>query len=345
VPIDPPEERTAPQKFVEIPLHALRVDSVTEFSIYLMHGEDSAPVLYRDANLVFSEEHRGKLADGAVAGVYIAVDDRKPYLRYLENYLADIVGDNHVDAGEGATIVYACATNLVQDVLERPAQSEDIRRAQQLVAHTLDHLLADQARFPQLLERMAFDYHTYTHSVNVCVFGLALGQRLGMSREELHRLGTGLLLHDIGKSTIDDAILNKRGRLTDEEWQVMRRHPAEGARILESVGGVDAPALAVVRQHHEKCTGKGYPGGLAEPDIHFFAKICALADVFDALTTQRSYKEALDAFPALRIMQDEMMQDFHPRLFREFIRMLGTPAVRQAAETAQGEAEARRRAA
>lgn len=334
-----------PQKFIEIPLSALRVDTLTEFNIYLKHSEDRAPVLYRDAHLVFGEEQRRRLADGAVAGVYVAVDDRRIYLRYLESYLADIISDPQIDSAEEGSLVYACATNLVQDVLDRPVENENIRRAQRMVASTLDHLLADQAHFPQLLERMAFDYHTYTHSVNVCVFGLALGQRLGLSRDELLLLGTGLLLHDIGKSTVDDAILNKRGRLTDEEWQVMRGHPEAGARILEDVGGVDPRAMAVVLQHHEKCSGKGYPKGLSDPDIHLYAKIGALADVFDALTTQRSYKEALDAFPAMRIMQNEMMQDFQPRLFREFIRMLGTSAMRQAAQTADRHGAHPRRAA
>jgi len=126
---------------------------------------------------------------------------------------------------------------------------------------------------------------------------LALGRNLGLSRAELKSLGAGLLLHDIGKSEIDDAILNKRGTLTEEEWNVMRSHPERGEAILSQAEGVDPLALTIVMQHHEKRSGKGYPRGLKGDEIHSYAKICALADVFDALTTQRSYKEALDSFP------------------------------------------------
>lgn len=332
--VSPPADATAPPgiEYMRIPLRSLRVDTVTDFNIYLRQGSTDAYTLYREAHLVFAEEHRQRLMDHVLDGIYVANEDRTKYVHYLESHLASIIADPDVPIEEESTIVYTCATHVVQDLLERPGQSEDIKRAQRMVDNTIEHLLKGPDRFARAFEQMSFDYLTYTHSVNVCVFGLALGQRLGFGRDELRRLGAGLLLHDIGKSRIDEAILNKRGPLTDEEWRAMRQHPDHGREILEATGDVDPLALTIVHQHHEKCTGRGYPRGLREPDIHLYSKICTLADVFDALTTERPYKQALDSFPALRIMQSDMREDFHPHLFREFIRMLGSPAVRAVAE-------------
>jgi HD-GYP domain-containing protein (c-di-GMP phosphodiesterase class II) len=317
-------------KYQRIPLHALRVDTLTEFSIYIRQV-DGTFILYRDAQLVFNEEHRQKLLQTAPDGVYIAIDDNKLYVRYLEENLASIIADPNVPPEEESTIVYACASQLLKELLMQPGEREGVNRAVRMVDNAMEHILKGAEYFTYVLEKMSFDYHTYTHSVNVCVFGLALGQRLGFDRDELHVLGQGLLLHDVGKANIDEAILSKPGPLTEAEWEVMRRHPDEGAEILEAAGGVPPLALDVVRQHHEKCTGMGYPRGLDDSTIHVYAKICALVDVFDALTTERPYKQAMNAFPALRIMQSEMPHDFHPNLFREFIRMLGTSTVKHAA--------------
>lgn len=319
---DAPNERE--KKYIEIPLHALRLDRVTEFALYLQPSPGKY-VLYRNPNLMFDEEHRDKLEQNGTRSVFIAVADRKLYLRYLEQYLNEIISDPDVSADEESKIVYACATQLLKEVIEDPSQQEGVKRAHLMVDNAIEHLLKGPDHFMHVFDKMSFDYHTYTHSVNVCVFGLALGQRIGLSREELSRLGAGLLLHDIGKSKIDEAILNKQGPLSDEEWELMRTHPTRGREILAQHDGIDPIALAVVEQHHEKCTGGGYPHGLQEPEIHFFSKICTLADVFDALTTQRSYKEALASFPALKIMQAEMRTQFHEGLFKEFIRMLGSP--------------------
>lgn len=320
------------REYMRIPLRALRVDTVTGFNIYLRQASTDAYTLYREAHLAFAEEHRRRLMDAVTDGIYITGDDRTEYVRYLETHLASIIADPEVPVDEESTIVYTCATHIVQDLLERPGQSEDIKRAQRMVDNTIEHLIKGPDRFAHAFEQMSFDYRTYTHSVNVCVFGLALGQRLGFGREELRRLGAGLLLHDVGKSRIDEAILNKRGRLSDTEWQAMRRHPEHGLEILKATGDVDALALTIVHQHHEKCTGHGYPLGLSDPDIHLYSKICTLADVFDALTTERPYKQALDSFPALRIMQSDMREDFQPHLFREFSRMLDSSVVRAVAE-------------
>ena len=131
-------------------------------------------------------------------------------------------------------------------------------------------------------------------------------------------------MHDVGKSQIDLGILNKRGPLNDEEWEYIKKHPDRGVKLLSQTQLVSSTSLKVVRQHHEKCSGRGYPLGLKEQDIHFFAKIAAIADVFDALTTDRPYKSAMNAYPAIAMMQAEMQDDLNFQLLHELVFLLNT---------------------
>jgi HD-GYP domain-containing protein (c-di-GMP phosphodiesterase class II) len=189
------------------------------------------------------------------------------------------------------------------------------------------YLLSESRAFFNLMATTSFDYYTYTHSVNVSVFGIALAHRLGQySKEEIKTIGSGLIVHDVGKSLIDQRILNKRGPLNKHEWAVMKEHPDNGVKLLRGSGQVGEEALVIVRDHHEKIDGSGYPRGLRGDAIHMYARIASLADIFDALTTRRPYKLAERSFPALRIMRDEMGEGLDRELFTEFVLLLGAEA-------------------
>jgi HD-GYP domain-containing protein (c-di-GMP phosphodiesterase class II) len=126
-------------------------------------------------------------------------------------------------------------------------------------------------------------------------------------------------LHDIGKSLIDRNILNKKGALNSSEWSQIREHPAMGVRLLQDLKELKEEALVIVEGHHEKLDGSGYPHTLRGDAVHPYARIAALADVFDALTTRRPYKVAQKTFTALQIMRDEMAHALDQELFREFV--------------------------
>ena len=127
-----------------------------------------------------------------------------------------------------------------------------------------------------------------------------------MSDDEFQRLGAGFTLHDVGKSRVPLDILNKQGPLDDAEWDVIRTHPAQSANILKETGHLTAEARIVALQHHERFDGTGYPRKLKGKEIHKFAQICAIADVFDALTTNRAYRKAMGSFEALNVMKGDM---------------------------------------
>jgi len=170
---------------------------------------------------------------------------------------------------------------------------------------------------------MSFNYSTYTHSINVCTLSLALAQFVGVKNpSDLRTLGTGALLHDIGKTKIDISILNKTGPLTNAEMDIVRQHPQWGCDLAKETDLIDRESYIPIIQHHERENESGYPHAIGGKQIHMYGKITAIADVFDAMTTQRVYRNAVDAYPALKEMYEDRGA-FDPELLGAFTKMLG----------------------
>lgn len=308
--------------FFNVPLSSLRLDVVTGFNLYLKRSPKEAPFFYRGANLPFSEHHRAKLVEGRVDTVYIPNSERRQYLSYVEKNLEDLLHDPVVPILTKTKLLYDSANEVIEDVIRNPASGINVNRTRGLVDSTVTHLAEGGRHLLTMLEIMSVDYRIHSHSVNVCIFGTALGKRIGLSRNELADLGMGLMLHDVGKARISREILEKKEKLTPEEWFEIKQHPLTGVELLSQSGEVNDAVLAIVEQHHEQCSGKGYPHGLHADDIHFYAKIATLADVFDAITTNRAYKQGSSSFEAIRIMQHEMAESFNPELLRAVVLMM-----------------------
>jgi HD-GYP domain-containing protein (c-di-GMP phosphodiesterase class II) len=167
------------------------------------------------------------------------------------------------------------------------------------------------------------DTETEEHSLRVTRYSLATGQKLGLSSDALASLELGAMLHDVGKIGIPDAVLRKPGPLTDDEWVVMRQHPRLGFTILSGVEFL-APSLDVVLHHHEKWAGGGYPDGLQGEAIPLAARIFAVADAFDAITSPRPYKSALPVEEALTRLQRDAGTHFDPKVVEAFVPMADT---------------------
>ena len=161
---------------------------------------------------------------------------------------------------------------------------------------------------------------TAGHSQRVTDIATAIARTMGFSPSDLDRLARGSLLHDIGKIAVPSSILNKPGKLTPEEFTVMQQHPVVGARILEPIPDYDR-LIPVVLQHHERFDGRGYPAGLSGEMISLDARIVAVADVFDALTSERPYRKALDEDAAMRIIVNGRASEFDPAVVDAFLRL------------------------
>jgi len=207
---------------------------------------------------------------------------------------------------------------------------EDVRLGRPISVARLGPVLLDLSEqvernasaFLGILRLKARDEYTYLHSVAVSALMMNFARILDRPEEEVSALGMAGLLHDVGKIAMPPAILNKPGRLTEEEFAVMRRHAEDGARILKAGTGVPDAAFDVCLHHHERMDGKGYPFGLVGEKLSLAARMGAICDVYDALTSHRAYKDAWSPQRALAEMQ-AWAGHFDPVLLRAFIRSLG----------------------
>jgi putative nucleotidyltransferase with HDIG domain len=314
--------RTDTEKpFIPIYLDSLRVDTVLGFDLYININRNL--VLYRSADLPFTDRTRQKLLENRVERLYITGESRVKYQRYMEKNLGKVLTDPDVKEEKKAGILYEASTNLVKDVLANPTYGENIRRTKDLVTNTVEFILKGRDAFLNLLKITSFDYYTYTHSVNVCTFSIALARQMRYNEEQfLNELGVGALLHDVGKSRVSERILNKRSKLNTIEFEIMKKHPKWGVDILSKTDELTAPSYYPVLQHHERGDRGGYPSGLSLDEMHLYSKIVAIADAFDAMTTQRVYQKAMESFPALKVMFS-MREAFDEALLQAFVELMG----------------------
>jgi len=307
--------------FLPIYVHSLRIDSVLDFDLYVYTGRDV--VLYRACYLPFTAKTQSALLDNNVSRLYVPIDKRRQYQRYIQTHIDRILADPSVDDFTKASIVYDSAKELIKDVLSNPTLGENIKSSQAMVESTVLYVLEGHNAFHNMLRVMSFDYSVYSHSVNVCTFSLALAHAAGMdSTRELIELGTGALLHDVGKTKISESILNKRGPLDPSEMETVRQHPRWGVELVRETDLIPEVSYLPIKQHHEREDHSGYPDGVGSDEIHAFSKILAIADVFDAMTTERVYRSAVGTFPALKTMHAEK-DTFDRRFLELFTRLLG----------------------
>jgi putative nucleotidyltransferase with HDIG domain len=307
--------------YIPIFTHTLTVDSVLDFDLYLFDGTNI--VLYRSKDLPMTTESRRELLRRNLNRLYISAEHRRQYQKYIRNHISQVLTDESVDDFTKSSIVYDCAKELVKDVFSDPTRCEHIQESQSLVESTVLYVLEGKNAFLNMLKVMSFDYSVFTHSVNVCTFSMALAHASGVDKtQELIELATGALLHDVGKARVPESILHKPGPLDRSEWDTMRRHPEWGVELMTETDLIPEASYLPIAQHHERITGKGYPKRLSREGIHVYGRIVAIADAFDAMTTNRVYRAADSTFSTLRTMSDPK-QGFDEDLLRQFIKLMG----------------------
>lgn len=214
----------------------------------------------------------------------------------------------------------AAVVSMFRDA--RMGQAIDTAHASDLV----DEISASVLRHPNallsLVRLKTSDEYTYMHSVAVCALMIALARQLELPDPLVREAGLAGLLHDIGKMAVPDPILNKPGKLTDQEFGLVRRHPQNGARMLLDCRQVSALVVDVCLHHHERIDGTGYPFGLAQEQISLLARMGAVCDVYDAITSDRPYNKGWNAAEAIRRMA-EWNGHFDPQVFRAFVKAVG----------------------
>ena len=205
----------------------------------------------------------------------------------------------------------------------RMGNTVDAASAGGLVQEISDSVARNAGALISLARLKTADDYTYMHSVAVCAMMIALGRQLGLDEAGVRAAGVAGLLHDMGKAFIPNEVLNKPGKLSQSEFAVVQRHPALGEKLLRDGANVDAIALDVCLHHHEKADGTGYPERLKSEQISIYAKMGAVCDVYDAITSDRPYKAGWDPAESMRQMAQWVGGQFDSTVFQAFARGLG----------------------
>ncbi len=210
------------------------------------------------------------------------------------------------------------------------------------MAGTIEGMVKSIVRNPDAFLWLAklknFDSYTYNHAIDTSVLAVSFGRHLGLNLTELKELATGVLLCDIGKVKIPKSLLSKPGRLSSQEFELIKTHVKLGVEILQQANGkVSHEVIKIAQFHHERHNGQGYPNGLREQQIPVFARIAAIVDCYDAITTHRSYNKALSTLDAIKCMYEWRDIDFQKELVEEFIQCLGIFPTGSIVELSTGE--------
>ncbi len=199
----------------------------------------------------------------------------------------------------------------------------DAQGASGLVEEISDSVLRNPGALISLARLKTADDYTYMHSVAVCALMVALARQIGLDEAQTRSAGMAGLLHDLGKAALPLEVLNKPGRLSEAEFELVKRHPREGWKMLKAGTGVDAAALDACLHHHERTDGSGYPDGLSGEAFSTSARMAAICDVYDAITSDRPYKAGWDPAESIRRMADWTHGHLDARLFQAFVKSLG----------------------
>ena len=205
----------------------------------------------------------------------------------------------------------------------RMGRAIGVEQAGELVEEITESIIRHPNALISLARLKNADEYTYMHSVAVCALMIALARQLGLEERQVREAGLAGLLHDIGKMAVDDQILNKPGKLTDAEFVAVKAHPEAGSRILLESKQVSALVVDVCLHHHEKVDGTGYPHRLNGEQISLFAKMGAVCDVYDAITSDRPYKKGWDPAESIRKMAEWSKGHFDEAVFQAFVKTVG----------------------
>ncbi|WP_017941066.1 MULTISPECIES: HD-GYP domain-containing protein [unclassified Thioalkalivibrio] len=288
-------------------LATLRESSIREVWIDTTRGRD-----VEGAEAVMTPAERDAEVQAALESVPDAGRDREP-------------ASTREELERAATICRKSRQAMTSIFGEaRMGRAVDTELARKVVEEITDSVTRNSRALVSLARLKNADDYTYMHSVAVCALMVALGRELGLEDDAVLAAGEAGLMHDIGKAAMPLEVLNKPGKLTPEEFVVMKRHPAEGRRILQAAEEDLHPVtLDVCLHHHEKMDGSGYPEGLAGDQITLYAKMGAVCDVYDAITSNRPYKAGWDPGESIRRMAEWADGHFDPMVFQAFVKSLG----------------------
>lgn len=267
------------------------------FNLYA-RDEMGKMVLFCRSGFDITPKHKEKLGASG-RSFFISNNDEESYYGYAFERLESIVQSPGIKISEKTQLVQGVGKLVVRRLLENPRSGKAIEHSGRFVRSYVDLIFAFPEGPKTLLILSDFNVHLYTHCLNVCTFCLLIGEQMHKrDSRKLWQLGMGGLLHDIGMTRIDLALATSSDILKEGDLEEVRQHPVLGHELAAS-HGLPEPVLVMIRGHHERADGEGYPDGLSGPDIHPFARVAAVAEVYDSLTSDRLDRKKIPHVEAL----------------------------------------------
>ncbi len=310
-----------------IGMYVAELDKPWEQSSFLFQGfaienDEDLAKLRTECNFVFIEESQstpdslkpGAARPAAVPGASTTITSRSaPEPSGFKREIREVL--------EAQQSARANVTRVMEDM--RAGKSLETKGTKDAVTHMVGAITVNPNSMLWLANLRQKHERTASHCLNTSILCLAFGKHIGLSDVDLNMLGQGAMFHDIGKMRIPPAILDKPGPFTEEERQLVRRHPVDGEAVLRLTKQLPDKVLEIVRSHHERMDGKGYPDGLAGEAVPLGAKIVGMIDTYDSLTSDSPHRPAVAPADALRILRTEGAEQFGKDMVQEFIRCLG----------------------
>lgn len=211
-------------------------------------------------------------------------------------------------------------TKTILDNFTKSKTLENIEDMQDVIEEMLSQIISNNIISVNIADIQSYDTGTYAHSLSVTILCLYLAKNMGLSKHQLKEIAIGGILHDIGKLNIPSEILNKPGKLSNEEFNIIKKHPMDGFKVIRD----KIPLLSahIALQHHEKFNGSGYPRGIKGDEIHLYGRISAIADVYEAVTADRPYREGLKPHKAIELLINGSGEHFDPEILKEFLQVV-----------------------
>ncbi len=324
----PLKEAAQTPEFLRVPLENLPAGRPLTFRLY--HSIEGEFILFCGKGRVLRKEERDRLLQNHLTELYIAREELPDYREYLDRLLAELLVDRDIPIDRKVETFYSLAAGIGKEVMEAPQRPESIAGASEVVRVSVSLLAGGKEVIHRLMGLMAGQYDLVTHSIHVTNYGLALARAAGLRDPgAVSELGLGLFLHDVGLRRIPPGLLRRRGLLCAQERSALEKHPLLGVDLLLPGKLLSPVTLGVIRDHHERCDGSGYPNGVTADRLSLEARIAQIAVAFDFLTTNNPTRRAVSSYEAVRSMCREQPGAFDRELLRRFIEIIGlTPEPR-----------------
>lgn len=303
--------------FFKVRINTLIPEKKTNFDLFVKINEQS--ILYlRAGDKLDRYKIQSLEARDRHGHFYVKEEDKQAY----KNYVHEQMMSTDLNVAQKAQVLRESSMTLVEEIFENPDVNKALDGARPIIKEFVDFMQAEPEAMSNLISLSGHDFYTYNHSLDVSIYSLGLAEAMTFSKRELEEMGIAALFHDIGKRHVSLDILCKKGSLNDAEWAQMQMHPQFGFTILNQNPTVSDAVVAACFEHHESWSGNGYPQKLQGQEIHPFARIVAITDTYDAMTTQRSYNVPMAPVDAVTMMKEKLVGRYDPDMLKAMYSVL-----------------------